>query len=87
MKTDVWRSQIRANVSGVKLFSISKRILNSTSVILPSTEEQKEITNYLDSKCKAINDIIAEKELLILDLEKYKKSLIFDVVTGKKRVY
>ena len=87
MKTDVWRSQIRANVSGVKLFSISKRILNSTSVILPSTEEQKEIINYLDSKCKAIDDIIVEKELLILDLEKYKKSLIFDVVTGKKRVY
>ena len=86
MRTDAWRSQIRANVSGVKLFSISKRILNSTSVILPSTEEQKEITDYLDSKCKAIDEIIAEKDLLILELEKYKKSLIFDVVTGKKRV-
>ena len=86
MRTDAWRSQIRANVSGVKLFSISKRILNSTSVILPSTEEQKEITDYLDSKCQAIDEIIAEKDLLILELEKYKKSLIFDVVTGKKRV-
>ena len=86
MKTDAWRSQIRANVSGVKLFSISKRILNSTSVILPSTEEQKEITNYLDTKCTAIDEIIAEKELLIFDLEKYKKSLIFDVVTGKRKV-
>lgn len=87
MKTDAWRSQIRANVSGVKLFSISKRILNSTSVILPDQAEQKQITDYLDSKCAAIDQLILEKELLIVDLEKYKKSLIFDVVTGKKKVY
>ncbi len=85
-KTDAWRSQIRTRVSGVKLFSISKKILNSVSVILPPTTVQAAIVEELDKKCGEIDSIIAEKETLILDLEKYKRSLIYDAVTGKRKV-
>ena len=86
MKTDEWRSQIRSRVSGVKLFSISRRILNLTTVILPPIKTQHAIVAYLDKKCNEINAVISEKEKLIIDLEKYKHSLIFDVVTGKQKV-
>ena len=52
----------------------------------PATEEQQAIANYLDEKCAAIDAMVAEKEALIADLEAYKKSLIFEVVTGKCEV-
>lgn len=48
--------------------------------------ERNEIANYLDERCKQIDSLIAEKEYLINDLEAYKKSLIYEVVTGKRRV-
>lgn len=52
----------------------------------PSLEEQKRIADMLDEKCGEIDAIIADKERLIADLETYKKSLIFEVVTGKREV-
>lgn len=53
---------------------------------IPSQKEQTEIVEYLDEKCTKITALIAEKEALIADLEAYKKSLIFEVVTGKRKV-
>ena len=47
---------------------------------------QKDIVEYLDTKCELFDSLIAEKESLINDLEAYKKSLIYEVVTGKRRV-
>ena len=52
----------------------------------PMFYEQQAIVNYLDEKCAAIDGIIAEKEALIADMEAYKKSLIFETVTGKRKV-
>ena len=85
-KSHVWRSQIRTRVSGVKLFSISKKILTFTTVILPPKEEQEEITRFLDEKCKLIDTLIENKQALMIDLETYKRSLIYEVVTGKRKV-
>ena len=53
---------------------------------LPSIEEQKEIIEKLITFEKKIDSLITEKESLINDLEAYKKSLIYEVVTGKRRV-
>lgn len=55
-------------------------------VPIPSLEEQKEIANYLDSKCATIDEIIKKKQQQLEILEEYKKSLIFEYVTGKKEV-
>ena len=52
----------------------------------PPLSEQAAIAAYLDDKCSAIDGVIAEKEALIAELETYKKSLIFETVTGKRRV-
>lgn len=49
-------------------------------------EEQKEIADYLNKEVPKIDSLITEKESLINDLEAYKKSLIYEVVTGKRRV-
>ena len=55
-------------------------------VPVPPMKEQQAIADYLDEKCAAIDALVAEKEKLITDLEAYKKSLIFELVTGKKEV-
>lgn len=84
--TDAWRTQIRCNCSGVKLFSITKKILSKVSIILPPISEQESIAKFLDVKCAQIDSLISEKQSLIKDLAEYKKSLIFEAVTGKRRV-
>lgn len=53
---------------------------------VPSLTEQKEIADYLDAKCAEIDKLIAKKEQLVKELESYKKSLIYEVVTGKREV-
>lgn len=49
-------------------------------------DEQQEILTHINEKCATIDGIIAEKEALIADMEAYKKSLIFETVTGKRKV-
>ena len=53
---------------------------------VPALTEQKEIADYLDAKCTEIDGLIAKKEQLVKELESYKKSLIYEVVTGKREV-
>ena len=55
-------------------------------VIAPPVTEQAQIVEYLDAKCKEINDIINEKKNQLEVLDEYKKSLIYEYVTGKKEV-
>lgn len=64
----------------------TKEKLENTPYPVFSTDTQKRIVKYLDERCNAIDALIEEKEELISNLEAYKKSLIFEVVTGKRRV-
>lgn len=66
--------------------NISQEIIKSLWLPLPSLYEQKEIADYLDVKCAEIDKLIAKKEQLVKELESYKKSLIYEVVTGKREV-
>ena len=52
----------------------------------PTFPEQEEIVAHLDAKCAEIDGLIAKKEQLVKELESYKKSLIYEVVTGKREV-
>ena len=59
----------------------------SLPISFPSSlSEQSEIVNYLDQKVSQIDTLIIEKENLISGYENYKKSMIYEYVTGKKRV-
>ena len=55
-------------------------------ITIPNKAEQIEIVNYLNDKCTEIDKLIEKKEQLISELETYKKSLIYEYVTGKKEV-
>ena len=66
--------------------SLSQDLLRSMMVVVPPRSEQIAIARFLDKKCAAIDRVISEKESLIADLESYKKSLIFECVTGKMEV-
>ena len=55
-------------------------------VYYPPLDEQQEIADYLDNKCAEIERIIADKKSQIETLDGYKKSLIYEYVTGKKEV-
>ena len=66
--------------------SLGQSLLKSMPVLLPPLEEQKEIADYLDTKCAEIDGLIAKKDQLVKELESYKKSLIYEVVTGKREV-
>lgn len=85
-KTNCWRSQIRSRVTGIKLFSITQKILKEMTILLPPLEEQNQIAEYLDKKTFEIDTLITKKEALIVELEEYKKSLIYECVTGKKEI-
>ena len=55
-------------------------------IVIPDLKEQVQIEKYLDKWCLQIDTLIAEKEDFLIDLASYKKSLIYEVVTGKRRV-
>jgi len=67
-------------------YTIDDDIFDSLYSILPPIEEQKAIAEYLNKKCAEIDDVIADKEEQLDVLESYKKSLIFEIVTGKRGV-
>lgn len=56
-------------------------------VAVPPYKEQKEIADYLDKRCAAIDTLIEKKQQFIEELTAYKKSLIYEYVTGKKEIY
>lgn len=66
--------------------SLGQTLLKGMSVIVPPKSVQKEIAEYLDDKCADIDALIAKKQQYITEIENYKKSLIYEYVTGKKEV-
>lgn len=72
--------------SGTTFKEISLTSFSDFKVLFPPISEQKSIAKFLDAKCAQIDSLISEKQSLIKDLAEYKKSLIFEAVTGKRRV-
>ena len=73
-------------MNGTCAANLSAENVANYYITLPSSTEQKEIADYLDAKCAEIDGLIAKKEQLVKELESYKKSLIYEVVTGKREV-
>ena len=74
------------NVSNAQPLITGTKIKNSYTAFTDDPKEQEKIVEYLDSKMIDIDSIIESKNALITDLELYKKSLIFETVTGKRKV-
>ena len=73
---------VRGNTSDFRSWEKVKNIY----IALPTIEEQAEISDYLDKICSETEMIITQKKELLEVLEQYKKSLIYEYVTGKKEV-
>lgn len=73
------------NTSNAQPLITGSKVLN-VSLPIPSLSEQQSITDYLDQKCSEIDELISIKQQKIEKLKDYKKSLIFECVTGKRKV-
>lgn len=73
-------------VSNLGRWRLQTSSFNNFKVPAPPKAEQDEIANFLDSKCTEIDTLIADKKRQLDILADYKKSLIYEYVTGKKEV-
>lgn len=64
--------------------NISQSQYGNTFITIPSIGEQSEIAKYLDEKCNSVDALIAKKQQYLTEIENYKKSLIYEYVTGKR---
>lgn len=74
------------SLNGTTIQNLSLNTLNNFYITFPDMEEQQRIVEFLDIKCSEIDKLLAKKEELLADLEDYKKSFIYEYVTGKKEV-
>lgn len=88
MRSDAFLNQVAMITEDrVKMPKINQNELGEILVTVPSDKsEQAEIAEYLDQSCSKIDELISKKEQLAFELEAYKKSLIYEYVTGKKDV-
>lgn len=78
-----WKNRIFIQAT---IQNIGANKYNNLEISLPIKEEQEQIVAYLDQKCSEIDKAIADKEQLIEKITEYKKSLVYECVTGKRKV-
>ena len=78
--------QMQVKKKGSIMDGLNSTIVKNLILTLPPLSEQLEIAAFLDEKCAAIDSLIASKKALITELEAYRKSIIYEYVTGKKEV-
>ena len=83
---DAFVSEVESRSTGVSYPAITPSEVVKIKIILPPFNEQVEIANHLDAKCAEIDTVIADKKAQLETLAEYKKSLIYEYVTGKKEV-
>lgn len=87
MLSDYFTSQVGlVTENRVKMPKINQNELSAIMVTIPPQSEQETISKYLSEKCASLDVVIDKKQGLIYKLNTYKKSLIYEVVTGKKEV-
>lgn len=74
------------HLAGSVYIGLNIELLSSCPIPLPQLAEQQQIADYLDEKCSQIDRIITLKQKKIKKLQQYKKSIIYEYVTGKKEV-
>ena len=79
--SDCWRRQIRECVNGVKLFSVSQKLIKKTNILAPPEEERVRIANYLEEHCDAIENVLEKTRASIEEYKKLKQAVITQAVT------
>lgn len=86
LNSEYYQMQVQTNWTYGTQQNIGMRTLEKLKIVLPPIIEQMEIVNYLDKKCSEIEEILNSKINQKEQMEQYKKSVIYEYVTGKKRV-
>lgn len=76
----------RFYISQTTLPSMTQTAYENMFLPLPSNDEQRAIASYLDNRCEEIDALIWKKQECLVEIENYKKSLIYEYVTGKREV-
>lgn len=85
LQNDIFKQYACATMTGTGgLKRVSPSFVRNFPIFLPSDSEQADIAEYLDYKCKEIDLLISKKQQYLTEIENYKKSLIYEYVTGKK---
>lgn len=86
LNSDFGQGQKSFGKAKLKVVHISGAEIGNLVIPVPPIDEQKEIGLFLKEKCNEIDKLIESKEKIIEELEQYKKSVIYEYVTGKKEV-
>lgn len=86
LNSKAFENSVSVDTTGVSVPHISTKQIGEFIISKPTIDEQRQIADFLDRKCSAIDATISKKQALIEKLKAYKKSLIYEVVTGKKEV-
>ena len=86
IQSEPFISNIESISTGISYPAVTSQALINTFVCLPHLSEQQAIADYLDRKCSEIDSIIEKRERMIELMTEYKKSLIYECVTGKKEI-
>lgn len=81
-----FRKQLEKYSQGSNISNLNQELLSSLQFTIPSMDYQKNVLDAMQEKCKEIDNAIAKFEGINNKLQEYKKSLIYEVVTGKKEV-
>ncbi len=85
MRSDIYVDEYNKHIRGLTTYdrSVKKEDFEAIPVLLPTKQEQTQITNFLDHKTEQIDELIATEQRKIELLKEYRQSLISEAVTGK----
>ena len=86
LRSDYYQKQVESKWTYGTQQNIGMRVLEKLIISYPPITEQQAIADYLDKKCGEIDELIAIKQSKIDSLKEYKKSIIYEYVTGKREV-
>lgn len=86
LSSQLFKTYYELASTGAIMDSLSQEKIGNFSFAIPEIDEQKQIADYLDKECTKIDKTINDKKEQLETIKEYKKSLIYEYVTGKKRV-
>ena len=86
LKSTAFFEDVKQYINSNTQANVGLDSMTKAKIVLPTLQEQEEIADYLDHKCAEIDKLIADKTHLLEEMESYKKSIIYEYVTGKKEV-
>lgn len=86
LDSETTQSQFKLHLLGIGVPNLHLNVIQDIKILLPNTKEQSQIIEFLDNQCSEIDSLIEIKNKKIAKLQQYKKSLIYEYVTGKRRV-